>query len=61
MKEKNKIDEILDELNFSIKEKEIFKSSIQLTKSEQDDDSINAVSQISEMIKELIGNEILKN
>lgn len=58
---KSNIEGVLEEMNFTEKEKEIFIASIQLTKNAQNDDSINASFEIGKLIKEMINNEIQEN
>lgn len=48
----NNIDEILDEQDFNVREKQIFSSSIRETKLAQLNDDIDAKASIIDMIKE---------
>lgn len=58
MEKKNSVEEIIDLLEFTGQEKEVFKASIQLIKSGQTDESINAQQDIYNLIKELVKNEV---
>ncbi|MBU3129013.1 hypothetical protein [Clostridium tagluense] len=55
---KSSIASVLEDMNFTDKEKEVFLASIQLTKNAQKDDSINASFEMDKLIREMISNEI---
>lgn len=58
LEKKSNITNVLNDLNFNDKEKEVFLTSIQITRHAQNDDSINSNFEIDKLIKEMIKNEI---
>lgn len=58
MEKKNRIDIILNKINFSEEEKELFLKSIQLTKNELIQGDKSASNEILDMVKEMVNNEI---
>lgn len=58
MNKKPTINEVLNELNFTEKEKKVFIECIQLVKAEQEQEMQNVEDEIKKIIREVTKNEI---
>lgn len=58
MENRDRINIILNKVNFSEEEKKLFLKSVQLTKDELIYGNVSASNEILEMIKEMVNNEI---